>query len=164
MRNKTIDDSTTIRRTLQAAVDHYPQLAAFQLTLRSGDQHQQEPEDFLQALQQQLDILTQHRQGERKATQPTLLYALWSQDAEGNIPLLLMLNQNAFAHTEEITDSFRQVWHELANMPLYVSETIISLDRSNTRTFSAQFSALHHCATQLVAPVYTIRSTRNTRS
>lgn len=158
-----IDDSTTIRRTLQAAVDHYPQLAAFQLTLLSGDQHQPEPEDFLQALQQQIDTLTLHRLEQRKA-QPTLLYALWSHDADNNIPLLLMLNQNAFAHTEEITYSFRQVWLDIASMPLYVSDTIISLDRSNTRTFSAQFSALHHCATQLVAPVYTIRSTRNTRS
>lgn len=162
----TIDDTPTIRRTLQAAVDHYPQLAAFRLTLLSGDQRQPESEEavrhFLQTLQQELDTLTQHRQGQPKA-QPTLLYALWSQDAEGNIPLLLMLNQNAFAYTEEITDSLRQVWHEIASMPLYVSDTTISLDRNNTRTFSAQFSALNHCATQLVAPVYTIRSTRNAR-
>lgn len=167
MDTTTINPST--RRTLQAAIDHYPQLAVLRFALMSDTSAQRsEPEEavghFLQALQQNIDVLTVQRQGQRKSLQPTLLYALWSLDVDGNIPMLLMLNHNAFGDADEITRVITTTTEQRINLSSTRASPLMSVDRSNTTVFSAQLTALRNCAMQLPSPIYAIRSTRNNDS
>lgn len=150
--------STTIRCTLKAAVDHYPQLAAYRVTLTPDNEPAEAVSRFLQGVQQEIDTLAIQRQGQRQAIQPTQLYALWSLDAQYNIRMLLMLNRNAFGSGGELVGCFMRAFRIHTISSSIDKHPAIELDRSNTKTFSAQLTELRNCAMQLPSPVYTIRT------
>lgn len=98
-------DEHGIKRTLQAAIDHYPRLIALRVTLRLPDPST-EPLDalitrFHAALLQLINVFIDSRQSAGKAAPPTQISLLWGAGADtglpdGAIPILLLLNQDTF--------------------------------------------------------------------
>lgn len=171
MKQYTIDQQgqqQRIHRALQAAVDHYPQLAVFRLTLFADPMVVGSPEEtltrFLSELQTQLDSCT------AIAAPPTLLRMLWGIDEHGRITALMMLNQNTLTgllqNSADPTQLIARAWTlTQSGMPkreccsIYFDNPIFTSLRRYHHTFSAQFVALHQQVMQFPFPVRSICGT-----
>ncbi len=161
-------DQQRIHRALQAAVDHYPQLAVFHLELFADPTGVGSSEEtmarFLAELKTQFDSCI------AIAAPPTLVRMLWGEDEHGRITALMMLNQNTLTgllqNSADPTQLIARAWTlTQSRMPereccsIYFDNPIFTSLHRYHHTFSAQFVALHQQVMQFPFPVRSICGT-----
>ncbi|MDQ9127405.1 inovirus-type Gp2 protein [Serratia fonticola] len=170
-------DQHGIKRTLQAAIDHYPRLIALRVTLRLLNSSTQ-PLDTLIArfhttLRQCINVFIDSRQSAGKPTPPTQISLLWGVEGDGVVPILLLLNQDTFYSARH--DPSLQIQIDAANaliskawssatdpsnewVQTLLPETIyIQVARGEPDTYPSQYAALSNNAMQLSSVVRTTR-------
>lgn len=172
-------DEHGIKRTLQAAIDHYPRLIALRVTLRLPNSST-EPLDalitrFHAALLQRINTFIDSRQSAGKPAPLTQISLLWGVegDSDSVIPILLLLNQDTFYSVRH--DPSLQTQIDAANaliskawssaidpsnewVQALLSETIyIQVARGEPDTYPSQYAALSNNAMQLSSVVRTTR-------
>ncbi|RBQ35310.1 hypothetical protein C2125_06415 [Rahnella aquatilis] len=99
--NEGLTDVQRINRRLQAAIDHYPQLAAFRFSLQQPNAEtvfipEEDAVQFVNTLQETISRYIAIRQSEGKVTPPTILRALWGVSTSRDIQMLLLVNSRTF--------------------------------------------------------------------
>ncbi|HGM5488927.1 TPA: inovirus-type Gp2 protein [Serratia fonticola] len=170
-----------MKRTLQAAIDHYPRLIALRVTLRLPDPST-EPLDalitrFHAALLQRINTFIDSRQSAKPAP-PTQISLLWGAGADtglpdGAIPILLLLNQDTFysvrhdpslqTQIDTVNVLISKAWSSAPDPSnewgqALLPETIyIQVARGEPDTYLSQYAALSNSAMQLSSVVRTTR-------
>ncbi|MCS2163936.1 hypothetical protein MUU47_22970 [Scandinavium sp. H11S7] len=161
-------DQQRIHRALQAAVDHYPQLAVFHLELFADPTAVGSSEEtlarFLAELKTQFDSCI------AIAVPPTLVRMLWGEDEPGRITALMMLNQNTLIgklqNSVDLTRLIAHAWSltqsrtpEPECTSIFFGNPIFTSLNRHHHTFSAQFVALHQQVMQFPFPAHSICGT-----
>ncbi len=170
-------DEHGIKRTLQAAIDHYPRLIALRTTIRLPNSSTQ-PLDtlitrFHAALLQRINTFIDSRQSAGKPAQPTQISLLWGVEGDGVVPILLLLNQDTLYSARH--DPSLQIQIDAANaliskawssatdpsnewVQTLLPETIyIQVARGEPDIYPSQYAALSNNAMQLSSVVFTTR-------
>ncbi|OKP23808.1 YagK/YfjJ domain-containing protein [Serratia fonticola] len=175
-------DEHGIKRTLQAAIDHYPRLIALRVTLRLPHSSTQALDAlitrFHAALLQRINTFIDSRQSAGKPAPPTQISLLWGVGADTGlpdsvIPILLLLNQDTFysvrhdpsLHTQIDTMNvlISKAWSSGTDpsnewVQTLLPETIyIQVARGEHDTYPSQYAVLSNNAMQLSSVVRTTR-------
>ncbi|WP_422528341.1 YagK/YfjJ domain-containing protein [Serratia fonticola] len=170
-------DEHGIKRTLQAAIDHYPRLMALRATLRLPNSSTQ-PLDALIArfhadLSQYINAFIDSRQSAGKPAPPTQISLLWGAEGDSVFPILLMLNQDTFysarhdpslqTQIDTVNVLISKAWPSAPNpsnewVQALLPETIyIQVARGEPDTYPSQYAALSNNAMQLSSVVCATR-------
>lgn len=165
--NEELTDAQRINRVLQAAIDHYPRLAAFRFSLQgaNADAHflpENAVMQFIKALQQMINRYIEARQ----PAQPTVLRALWGINTQRGIQILLLLNHSTFCgrawegEPEAIQALIRQAWAAAKLDADFITALTVHFppkpclraDRTTSGRFAVEYDALRRAAGQLPLP------------
>ncbi|WP_422529309.1 hypothetical protein [Serratia fonticola] len=170
-------DKHGIKRTLQAAIDHYPRPIALRVTLSLPDPSTQ-PLDalitrFHAALLQRINTFIDSRQSAGKPAPLTQISLLWDVEGIGVVPILLLLNQDTFYSVRHAPSLQTQIdaanaliskaWSSATDpsnewVQTLLPETIyIQVARGEPDTYPSQYAALSNNAMQLSSVVRTTR-------
>ncbi|EHR0543374.1 hypothetical protein LA535_003649 [Salmonella enterica] len=159
----------TLRRVLQQAIDQYPRLAAFLLTL-PGITPEAVPH-FHEVVYQQIRELAATRQLSGRPVPPTVLRWIWTSPPGQTGRVLLLLNQDTFCHPrydrppdrcfETMETLLRDAGSTLNDVRHHQRPeiTVFRVDRTIPAQADAQYSRLRECALSL-PPAATARSER----
>ncbi|HEA0252148.1 TPA: hypothetical protein RU600_001893 [Salmonella enterica] len=164
-------DAGLIRTVLQQAIDQYPRLAAFLLTL--PDVIPETVKHFHDSVYQQVSGLAISRQRSGRPVPPTVLRWMWEKK---NVPgqscrHLLLMNQDTFCHprydvpADRCSDTMEALLRDAAGTINDVRHhplpeiTVFRVDRTRPAQAGVQYSRLRDCALSLV-PGVTARSER----
>ncbi|KEY57321.1 inovirus-type Gp2 protein [Serratia sp. DD3] len=169
-------DAHDIKRTLQAAINHYPRLIALRVTLRLLAVSTQ-PLDalitrFQAVLLQLLNVFIDSRQSAGKPAPPTQISLLWGIEGDSVIPILL-LNQDTFYSVRHdpslqtqidavnalISKAWSSVIEQSDELPqVLLSEALcIQVARGDVEQYASQYAALSNSVTSLSSVVCTIQ-------
>ncbi|WP_145504140.1 YagK/YfjJ domain-containing protein [Yersinia vastinensis] len=170
--NEELTDAQRIHRVLQAAIDHYPRLAAFRFSLRQPDTDAlflpaEAVLKFVNTLQRMINGFIDMRHGEGKAAPPTILRVLWGMNASHDLQMLLLLNHSTFSRRprqeepEAVLALIRQAWVTVNRNAGFITEPAVLFSpepcllahRAAPDRFAAQYDVLRNVARQLSAPV-----------
>ncbi|HHQ8364284.1 TPA: hypothetical protein ACSUN1_000581 [Salmonella enterica subsp. diarizonae] len=160
-------DAGLIRTVLQQAIDQYPRLAAFLLTLPAPERH------FHDVVYQQVREMAISRRLSGRPVPPTVLRWMWEKknDPGQSCRHLLLMNQDTFCHprydvpADRCSDTMEALLRDAAGTINDVRHhplpeiTVFRVDRSRPAQADAQYSRLRDCALSLV-PGVTARSER----
>lgn len=167
--NDELTEMQQVKRVVQQAIDQYPRLVAFLLTL-PGITPEAVPH-FHDVVYQQVSELAVIRQLSGRPVPPTVLRWIWASPPGQTGMHLLLLNQDTLCHPrydrppdrcfETMETLLRQAW-EAVDIPQrgkLPDITVFRVDRTIPAQADAQYSRLRECALSLV-PVATARSER----
>lgn len=162
-------DVEPLRKVLQQAIDQYPRLVAFLLTLPGVTP--EAVQHFHDSVYQQVSGLVATRQLSGRPVPPTVLRWIWTSPPGPTGRMLLLLNQDTFCHPrydrppdrcfETMETLLRQAW-EAVDIPLrgkLPDITVFRVDRTIPAQSDAQYNRLRECALSLT-PAATARSER----
>lgn len=161
----------TIRMFLQQAVDHYPRLVAFSLTLtlpyrESMTDYRALILRFHTEVWQRTGEYSQQRQQARRSSPPTVLRWVWEAACAPECKMVLLLNLDTLGgvHDESaqqgMSEMFREAWltvcgaehHSVVNLaPLAVS-------RMGCGSFTGPFNQLKARVQEMTTPVTLART------
>ncbi|EHO8938686.1 hypothetical protein KNA70_003302 [Salmonella enterica] len=159
----------TLRKVLQQAIDQYPRLAAFLLTLPAATQGT--VQHFHDVVYQQISGLAVTRQLSGRPVPPTVLRWIWASPPGQTGRMLLLLNQDTFCHPrydrppdrcfETMETLLRDAGSTLNDVRHHQPPeiTVFRVDRTIPAQADAQYSRLRECALSLT-PAATARSER----
>lgn len=159
----------TLRRVLQQAIDQYPRLAAFLLTLPAATQGT--VQHFHDVVYQQISGLAVARQLSGRPVPPTILRWIWTSPPGPTGRMLLLLNQDTFCHPrydrppdrcfETMKMLLRDAGSTLNDVRHHQRPEIamFRVDRTQQTQADAQYNRLRECALSLT-PAATARSER----
>lgn len=163
------ESSGILRKVLQQAIDQYPRLATFLLTLPGVTP--EAVQHFHDSVYQQVSELAVTRQLSGRPVPPTVLRWIWASPPGQTGRILLLLNQDTFCHSrydrppdrcfETMETLLRQAW-EAVDIPQrgkLPDITVFRVDRTSPAQADMQYSRLRECALSLV-PAVTARSER----
>lgn len=163
------ESSGILRKVLQQAIDQYPRLATFLLTLPGVTP--EAVQHFHDSVYQQVSGLAATRQLSGRPVPPTILRWIWTFPPGQTGRMLLLLNQDTFCHprydrppdrcfeTMEtlLRDAISKINDVRHHQPPEI--TVFRVDRSIPAQADAQYSRLCECALSLT-PAAIVRSER----
>ncbi|ELX5460915.1 hypothetical protein SJ030_003836 [Salmonella enterica] len=163
------ESSGILRKVLQQAIDQYPRLATFLLTLPGitpeAVQH------FHDSVYQQVSGLAATRQLSGRPVPPTILRWIWMSPPGSTGRMLLLLNQDTFCHSrydrppdrcfETMETLLRDAVSTLNDVRHHQPPeiTVFRVDRTRPEQADAQYNRLRECALSLT-PAAIARSER----
>ena len=168
-------DAENIRALLQQAVDHYPRLLAFSLTLVLP--HHETQADYRSLILrfhtevwQRTGAYSQERQQERRNSPPTLLRWVWESASAPQCRMVLLLNLDtlgAGGHTgldesaqQAISEMFSDAWLTVTGAERNGVTTITPLviSRIDRDAFTTPFNQLKTRVQEMTFPVTLART------
>ncbi|EKK0136281.1 TPA: hypothetical protein MPK85_004471 [Salmonella enterica] len=163
------ESSGILRKVLQQAIDQYPRLATFLLTLPGVTP--EAVQHFHDSVYQQVSGLAATRQLSGRPVPPTILRWIWTFPPGQTGRMLLLLNQDTFCHSRydrppdrcfetmetllrDVVSTINDVRH---HQPPEI--TVFRVDRTSPEQADAQYNRLRECVLSLV-PAVTARSER----
>ncbi len=163
------ESSGILRKVLQQAIDQYPRLATFLLTLPGVTP--EAVQHFHDSVYQQVSGLAATRQLSGRPVPPTILRWIWTFPPGQTGRMLLLLNQDTFCHPRydrppdrcfetmetllrDVVSTINDVRH---HQPPEI--TVFRVDRTSPEQADAQYNRLRECVLSLV-PAVTARSER----
>ncbi len=168
-------DAANTRSFLQQAVDHYPRLAAFSLTLvlpyrETLADYRSLILRFHSEVWHRTGEYSQERQLARKRSPPTLLRWIWEAASAPECKMVLMMNLDTLGagHTtlhaeinpEEMNALLRESWQAVCGAEHNggVDLAPVILNRSGRSTFTMRFSQLKATVEGMSLPVMMART------
>ncbi|EHK2293821.1 hypothetical protein L0C15_003794 [Salmonella enterica] len=167
--NDELTEMQQVKRVVQQAIDQYPRLVAFLLTL-PGITPEAVPH-FHDVVYQQVSELAVIRQLSGRPVPPTVLRWIWASPPGQTGRVLLLLNQDTFCHPrydrppdrcfETMETLLRDAGSTLNDVRHHQRPeiTVFRVDRTPQAQADAQYNLLREYALSL-APVATARSER----
>ncbi|ENA8404344.1 hypothetical protein ABGY44_003701 [Salmonella enterica] len=167
--NDELTEMQQVKRVVQQAIDQYPRLVAFLLTL-PGITPEAVPH-FHDVVYQQVSELAVIRQLSGRPVSPTVLRWIWASPPGQTGRVLLLLNQDTFCHPrydrppdrcfETMETLLRDAGSTLNDVRHHQRPeiTVFRVDRTPQAQADAQYNLLREYALSL-APVATARSER----
>lgn len=163
------ESSGILRKVLQQAIDQYPRLVAFLLTLPGVTP--EAVQHFHDSVYQQVSGLVATRQLSGRPVPPTILRWIWASPPGQTGRMLLLLNQDTFCHPrydrppdhcfETMEALLRDAGSTLNDVRHHQPPeiTVFRVDRTSPAQADTQYNRLRECALSL-APAATARSER----
>ncbi|STA81128.1 YagK/YfjJ domain-containing protein [Citrobacter koseri] len=168
-------DATTVRTFLQQAVDHYPRLVAFSLTLVLP--HRDTMTDYRAVILrfhtdvwQRTGEYSWERQQERKNSPPTILRWIWEAVCAPECKMVLMMNLDTLAvgssaqrveHAMKVmSELLREAWLTVCGAEHIGVENLTPLviSRTGCGSFTGPFNQLKARAQEMTTPVTLART------
>lgn len=163
-------DATTVRTFLQQAVDHYPRLVAFSLTLvlpyrETMTEYRSLILRFHTDVWQRIREYSWECQQARRHSPPTLLSWLWDSTGTPECKMVLMLNLGTLgaARHSRLNESVQQTMGEILNdawqavtgidHDTIASITPIIVNRAGRGVFTTPFNQLNALVQAMAVPV-----------
>lgn len=164
-------DVTNIRAFLQQAVNHYPRLVAFCITLALP--HRAIPSHyralilrFYTEVWQRIGEYSWQRQQARRSSPPTLLRWIWASTSAPECRVVLLMNLDTLGAVRDegalrdISEIIRKAWLTVTGTDRNGVTNImpIILNRSGRGTFTTPFNQLSAQVKSMVEPLATART------
>lgn len=160
--NDELTEIQQVKRVLQQAVDQYPRLTGFLITLPHRDQNTVQL--FQNTVYQLLNDLVVTRQMSGKQVSPTILRWIWEAPSVQVCRGLLLMNQDTFCHPRHdifgdcietiealIREAWRAIYRSLPDIMPQIS--LYRVDRTRPEQSEAQYTHLQNCALSLLPAV-----------
>ena len=164
--NDSLTEAQRINRLLQAAVEHYPRLAAFSfmLVFPPGVASAGYPaliSRFHTEVRQRIREYAQQRQQAHRHSPPTILRWLWEGAGAPTCRMVLLMNRDTPGIVENDTllqeagDILAGAWRTATGTEQYSVEGMVltTTDRTARDAFTVPFSQLKSRVQEMVAPV-----------
>lgn len=170
-----VTDAANTRAFLQQAIDHYPRLAAFSLTLvlpysESIADYRSLILRFHTEVWQRMGDYSWQRQQARQSSPPTILRWLWESASAPECRMVLMINLDTLgtARSPQLTDSALQsinaiivnAWQTVTSTVCAGVTTLtpIVISRTGRDAFTVPFNQLKTRVQEMTTPVTTART------
>ncbi|NIH90584.1 hypothetical protein FHW31_001987 [Enterobacter asburiae] len=163
-------DAFSTRAFLQQAVDHYPRLAAFSLTLKLPyrevmSEYRSLILRFHTEVWQRTGEYSRQCQQARRPSPPTVLRWIWESVSAPECKMVLLMNLDTLGVwrddvvQQEMSGILREAWRTVTGTDSNVtSMASFIISRTGRCSFSQPFSQLQARVNEMVSPVMTART------
>lgn len=163
-------DAFSTRAFLQQAVDHYPRLAAFSLTLKLPyrevmSEYRSLILRFHTKVWQRTGEYSRQCQQARRPSPPTVLRWMWESVSAPECKMVLLMNLDTLGDwrdevmQQEMSGILREAWRTVTGTDSYVTRMAsFIISRTGRSSFSQPFSQLQARVNNMVSPVMTART------